>query len=239
MQPAWVLNRRPYGDNSLLLEFFTANDGRCSALVRGVRQRRPGGHWALILQLFSPVLITLSGRGELKNLKNAEASSPAYRLEGNALICGLYLNELLVNALPKFEAHPDIFLAYSCAIEALVSDAVEPILRRFELTLLNTLGYQIDWMLDEDGNPIIDGREYQFEAGRGFYRETDSLRGRFPPLQGACVRRIQKWVQHGGELLAPDATDLKLINRQSINYLTGGKLVKSRELFLQAQKPPQ
>ena len=30
-QPAWVLGRKNYGDNGLLVEFFTGEWGRCGA----------------------------------------------------------------------------------------------------------------------------------------------------------------------------------------------------------------
>ena len=46
MQPAWVLGRRNYGDNGLLVELFMADGGRSSAVAKGVFRRKAGGSLA-------------------------------------------------------------------------------------------------------------------------------------------------------------------------------------------------
>ena len=42
-QPAWVLSRQSYGDSGMLVEFFSAELGRCGAVVRGAHRRKRGG----------------------------------------------------------------------------------------------------------------------------------------------------------------------------------------------------
>ena len=68
-QPAWVLSRRSYGDSGMLVEFFSAELGRCGAVVRGAHRRKRGGSLASLLQPFHPLLITFAGRSELKTLR--------------------------------------------------------------------------------------------------------------------------------------------------------------------------
>ena len=94
-QPAWVLSRKNYGDNGLLVEFFTLELGRCGAIVRGAHRRKRGGSLAALLQPFCPLLIVLAGRGDLKTLRMAEAPAAGYPLKGELLMSGLYMNELL------------------------------------------------------------------------------------------------------------------------------------------------
>ena len=99
LAPAFVLHRRRYGDTSLLLELFAREQGRIAAVARGAaqaRSRRSG-----LLQGFMPLLVTWSGRGEVATLGKAEAAGAPVRLQGTALFCGLYMNELLIRLLPR------------------------------------------------------------------------------------------------------------------------------------------
>ena len=98
-QPAWVLSRKAYGDNGLLVEFFTAEWGRCGAVVRGAHRKKRGGSLATLLQPFQPLLVSLMGKGELKSLRQAEAPSAGVLLRGESLMSGLYLNELLLSLI--------------------------------------------------------------------------------------------------------------------------------------------
>ncbi len=56
-QPAWVLSRKAYGDNGLLVEFFTADWGRCGAVVKGAHRKSEvaASH---ALQPFQPLLVS-------------------------------------------------------------------------------------------------------------------------------------------------------------------------------------
>ncbi|MEJ6540579.1 MAG: recombination protein O N-terminal domain-containing protein, partial [Halioglobus sp.] len=62
LQPAYVLHSRPYRDTSVLLEVFTAEYGRISLVARGTRRQTRRGSKAALLQLFSPLLLSFSGR---------------------------------------------------------------------------------------------------------------------------------------------------------------------------------
>ena len=155
MQPAWVLGRRPYRDSSYLVNFLTAADGRLSGVVKGAHRKQRGGMMAALMQPFQPLLVKFGGSSELKYVAAAESASIRRMLVGETLFSGLYLNELLTRLLPKFDAVPTLFAAYGEAIE-LISSSVDPelALRRFELLLLEELGYQIQWQRDFEDRPI-------------------------------------------------------------------------------------
>ena len=74
LQPAYILHSRPYRDTSLLLEVFTAEHGRISLVGKGARRRSRGGSNAALLQPFSPLLVSFSGRSDLKNLTQVESA---------------------------------------------------------------------------------------------------------------------------------------------------------------------
>ena len=50
LQPGYVLHSRMYRDTSLLLEVFTAQQGRVSLVARGARRRSRKGSRAALLQ---------------------------------------------------------------------------------------------------------------------------------------------------------------------------------------------
>ena len=232
-QPAWVLSRQSYGDNGMLVEFFSAELGRCGAVVRGAHRRKRGGSLASLLQPFHPLLITFAGRSELKTLRSAEAPRPGYLLRGDALMSGLYLNELLGRSLPRMDVSPALFLAYGQAIESLYEGAGEKSLRRFELVLLSELGYRVAWDSDEQREPIRAEAHYRFEVGRGFCvadgSDAETRGDRLLP--GADIIRLGQWWEGAGPLGNEELSLLKRVTRVAVSQLTGGRVIQTREVF--------
>ena len=99
---AYVLHKRPYRETSMLVDFFTLEQGRVSAVAKGARGNSKSDRKSL-LQGFQKAELDLSGRSNLKNLGKIEASGAVIRLSEKALYCGFYLNEILSRALPEAE----------------------------------------------------------------------------------------------------------------------------------------
>ena len=238
LQPAWVLNRKAYGDSGLLIELLTAESGRCSAVVRGAHRRKQGGSLAALLQPFSPLLITLVGRGELRTLRAAESPRPSYALRGDALMSGLYVNELVNRVVPRFDPYPDVFMSYGESVEALSNGPSERTLRRFELRLLSELGYRIDWFCDSEGDEIQPESTYRFEVGCGFcpvlVAEKAGATG--PVITGAQVTAVADWLAVGQAAPTLDWTPIKQITRAALNQLTAGRTLHSRDIYRQLKK---
>ena len=232
-QPAWVLSRQSYGDSGMLVEFFSAELGRCGAVVRGAHRRKRGGSLASLLQPFHPLLITFVGRSELKTLRSAEAPRPGYLLRGDALMSGLYLNELLVRSLPRMDVSPSLFLAYGQAIESLNEEVSEESLRRFELVLLSELGYSVAWDSDEQREPIRAEAHYRFEVDRGFcVAESAAAPSRSERLLlGAHIIRLGQWWEGADALAIDELSLLKGITRAAVSQLTGGRVIRTREVL--------
>tara|TARA_B100001093_G_scaffold489410_1_gene527548 strand:+ start:140 stop:880 length:741 start_codon:yes stop_codon:yes gene_type:complete len=232
-QPAWVLFRQSYGDSGMLVEFFSVELGRCGAVVRGVHRRKRGGSLASLLQPFHPLLIIFAGRSELKTLRSAEAPRPGYLLRGDALMSGLYLNELLVRSLPRMDVSRSLFLAYGQAIESLYEGAGERSLRRFELVLLSELGYSVAWDSDEQREPIRAEAHYRFEVDRGFCvaeRAAAPSRGD-RLLSGEHIIRLGQWWEGADALGIDELSLLKGITRAAVSQLTGGRVIRTREVL--------
>ncbi len=95
----FVLHGWPYKETSLLVEAFTREEGRIAMVARGAKRPRSELHG--VLQAFQPVSLSWYGAGELKTLLRAEWRGGLPLLSGSALLCGFYLNELLLKLLPR------------------------------------------------------------------------------------------------------------------------------------------
>ncbi len=166
-QPAFVLHARAYRETSLLLECLTRDQGRIGVVARGVRGTRSRLHRA-DLEPFQRLLMDLSRRGELATLRAVEPDGPAWRLRGQALLSGMYLNELLVRLCARQDPHPLVFDAYAATLDALhAGEAAGWTLRRFERDLLAALGYALQLRDDEHGEPLEAQAWYRYEPEQG------------------------------------------------------------------------
>ncbi|MDX7999315.1 DNA repair protein RecO [Xenorhabdus sp. Reich] len=226
-QRAFVLHGRPYSETSLLLDFFTENEGRVRVLAKGARSRR--SHLKGCLQPFTPLLIRWSGRGEVKTLRDAEPVSLALPLTGSVLYSGLYVNELLSRVLEQGSAYPPLFFDYLQCLQLLAASKFTPeyALRRFELALLTNMGYGVDYLhCAGSGEPVTDTMTYRYREEKGFIASLiiDHYSFTGHELKALAV----------GEF--PDSVTLKAakrFTRIALKPYLGGKPLKSRELFRQ------
>ncbi|MGH8121344.1 MAG: DNA repair protein RecO, partial [Rudaea sp.] len=110
-QPAFILHARAYRETSLLLECLTRDHGRVGLVARGVRRERARTPRAL-LQPLTPLQLGWSGRGEIATLIQIDAAGSAFDLRGDALLCALYLNELVQRLTPRQDGHAGLFADY-------------------------------------------------------------------------------------------------------------------------------
>ena len=152
-QPGFVLHSYPYRETSLIVEVFSRDHGRVGLVAKGAR--RPMSQLRGVLMAFQPLLIDWSGGGEMKTLVRAEWMGGQPLLGGQALLCAYYANELLMRLMPREDAHPRLHQAYGEALRALAaSEPQEVVLRRFELALLQELGYGMPLDVDANGEPV-------------------------------------------------------------------------------------
>jgi len=229
--PACILHRRDYRNTSLLLELFTPQQGRLPAIAKGVKTAR--SHRAALLQPFSPLLVSLSGRGEIQSLGQAEAEGRAYRLIGDRRYCGFYINELMMRLLERRDPYPGLYAFYLQTLERLTSqDAPDQCLRDFEIQLMNELGYGL--LLDQTadtGEPVEPDLTYHYVIEQGPLR-----RGMGPADHQIHGRTLL--CLHNRQLLdETGASEAKRLMRRVLAHYLGDKPLKSRELFQGLKKP--
>lgn len=226
-QRGFVLHRRAYSETSLLVDVFTEDTGRLSLLARGARARRSA--WKSVLQPFTPLLLRWSGKGGLKILTKAEPAAITLPLQQTALYSGFYVNELICRVLEQETAQPQLFQDYLRCLTELAGTplAVEPVLRRFEFQLLQSLGYGVDFLhCAGSGQPIDENMTYRYREEQGFMASLikDNLTFYGRDLLAFEQRRFD------------DSTVLqaaKRFTRFALKPYLGSKPLKSRELFSQ------
>ena len=242
-QPAYILHSRPFRDTSLILELLTPNYGRIACIAKGARRDKQRRQRAL--QPFSPLLITLLGRHDLKTLGPVEAAGQSLWLKGRAVYAGLYVNELLMRLLPEGDAQESVFAAYQQLLHQLAglagesnSELEEP-LRRFEIQLLRESGNLP--LLDFSpvaGTPVEATSHYRLVEEEGFVPVV------IPPQRALRADEFS-----GAELLALGVAldsermeeralvTAKRLGRLLLRPLLGERPLKSRELFRQVYHP--
>jgi DNA repair protein RecO (recombination protein O) len=165
-EPGYVLHTYPYKETSLIVEAFTRRHGRVALLARGAR--RPRSAMRGVLLSFHPLRLGWSGSTELGTLMAAEWSGALHHLAGRGLMCGFYLNELLLRLLPRDDAHERLFDMYGETLTRL-STAMDfaAVLRGFEKRMLAELGYAPLLDQDAESRPIDPLRRYLYEPERG------------------------------------------------------------------------
>jgi DNA repair protein RecO (recombination protein O) len=174
-----VLHTYPYKETSLIVEAFTRAYGRVALLARGAR--RPRSAMRGVLLSFHPLRLGWSGSSEMGNLISAEWSGALQALSGRGLMCGFYLNELLLRLLPRDDAHETLFDIYGDSLRRLAEGEAQPsVLRGFEKRLLSELGYAP--LLEREalsGAPIEASRRYVYEPDRGPVATSGSMNNDF------------------------------------------------------------
>ena len=225
-QPGFVLHSYPYRETSLIVEIFSRDHGRIGLVAKGAR--RPMSQLRGVLMAFQPLLIDWSGGGEMKTLVRAEWQGGQPLLGGQALLCAYYLNELLMRLLPREDPHPVLYRAYGDALRALAAgEGQEVVLRRFELALLQELGYGLQLDADADGVPVRPELRYAYIIERGAVPLDEYGIDDPSVVAGRVLLDMAR-----GDFREPETlAGAKALMRRLIQHYLGGQVLQSRRVF--------
>ncbi len=225
---AVILHTRPYRESSQLVDLFCRTHGRFRVVANGTRGSRNGA--SRKLQTFVPLFAHWRGRNELKTLVGAEPNGAVPCWGGRTLYIGLYINELMTRLLPEHDPHPELFDHYVELLRALpVTADVEPLLRRFELMLLEQLGYGVD--LDTEsvsGTPVEPQGWYRFVAEEGFVLTREGAGGNGANVFIGADLQAMAVGNYSSENVRRTA---KRLLRIALEAHLGGRPLRSREFF--------
>lgn len=230
-EPAYVLHSYPFKETSLVVEVFTRNLGRLGLVARGAR--RPRSSLRGLLMAFQPLSLSWAGKAELRTLHRAEWLAGGPQLSGLSLMCGFYLNELLLKLLAREDPHEGLYLAYEEALEAF--RGAEPpawALRRFEKRLLRELGYGM--LLDRDvaGDPIRRDANYAYLLERGPQLVSEPGPAATVELSGKTLLDMAADDYHDPLTLQQSRALMRLV----LNHHLGGQVLHTRQLLREMQQ---
>jgi len=232
-ESGFILHTYPFKETSVVAEVFTRNHGRVALIARGAR--RPASALRGLMQPFTPLLLSWFGKSELKTLHAAEWQGGLMAPQGRALMCGFYLNELLLRLLARGDAHDILFDRYIATLDQLAGETCstdyERILRRFEKNLLSEIGYGATFDVDADSGAAVDASaRYVFQPERGARRNLDDSPASAQP---GCAVSGQTLIDLAADRFERPATlaEAKSLMRALINHTLDGKPLYTRQLL--------
>ena len=166
LQPAFILHGRDFRNTSRLLDVFTLDYGRVTLVAKGARSSR--SKLQGVLEPFSPLIISWSGKGDVQTLTGAESVKNTINLLGKQVMSAYYINELLQRLMTVHDPHFELFGIYKETLENFSHTDEESVLRMFEKKLLAEIGYGLNLETDaENGTSLIKDELYYYDLERG------------------------------------------------------------------------
>ncbi|MFL6709919.1 MAG: DNA repair protein RecO [Massilia sp.] len=225
-QPGFVLHSYPYKETSLIVDIFTRDFGRIGVVAKGAK--RPHSQLRGVLQTFQPLSMSFSGRNELRTLIDAEWVGGMLPLERTALLCGFYLNELLVKLLARDDPHPALFDQYVDTLNQLAhNEPAQIVLRKFERALLKETGVAADLgRCAPSGDAVEPGQDYVVDPERG--PRPRRVADVWPAVDGQTLLDIQ-----AGNYDAPQTqAEAKQLMRFLLAHQLGGAPLNTRQILI-------
>ncbi|MDQ1919123.1 DNA repair protein RecO [Massilia pseudoviolaceinigra] len=225
-QPSFVLHSYPYKETSLIVDMFTRDFGRVGLVAKGAK--RPLSKLRGVLQTFQPLQAAWSGKSELRTLIDAEWVGGMLPLEKTALLCGFYLNELLVKLIARDDPHPALFDHYVSTLNQLAHNEPAPIvLRKFERALLKETGVAADLTRCTSTRTAVEPHgQYVVDPERGARpaRDADS----WPAVSGKTLLDMER------EDYSDPVTQAqsKVLMRFLLAHQLGGSPLNTRQILI-------
>jgi DNA repair protein RecO (recombination protein O) len=229
-QPAFVLHSYPYRETSLIIDVLSRDHGRLALVAKGAK--RPHSALRGVLQTFQPLSLAWSGKSEMRTLTGAEWVGGMLPLTGDALLCGFYVNELLVRFCAREDPHPQLFHHYVVTLTRLAHD--EPpvqVLRSFERVLLRETGYAMALDRTVARKAVLADGRYVFDPERGVREASDEWPAPWPVVSGQTLLDMEKDDYHRAQTVAQSKTLMRFL----LNTYLGGAPLATRQILIDLQ----
>lgn len=228
LEQAYCMHARRYRESSRIVEILTPEHGLVSCLAHSSKKKNSS-----VDLLFTPLLISWSGKGELFTLTHVESVEVKQVTSPAVSIMGMYLNELILKLVPKSSPSKEIFELYENVIRLLENgDSQEKILRLFEIELLELVGHglSLDKEVDHE-TPITEDEFYRYDVGLGPAKVPHENTA-WNVIKGSTLIGLQSPLSMNASCLS----EAKRLMRGVINWHLDGRLLHSREIlqFMQA-----
>ena len=140
----YLLSKNNYDENSIIIEVFTQNHGKCSGLVYGGASRKN----KKIFQIGNKIFINWKSRGENKSgyftVELIEPISPYFFDDKKRSMCILSSSSIVNILLPEQQINKKIYNSYSYFLNNLYLNNWIVNYIRWEVSLIKELGYDIN-----------------------------------------------------------------------------------------------
>ncbi|CAG4890689.1 DNA repair protein RecO [Paraburkholderia gardini] len=229
-QPAFVLHSYPYRETSLIVDVLSRDHGRLALVAKGAK--RPHSALRGVLQTFQPLALSWSGKSEVRTLTGAEWVGGMLPLAGDALLCGFYVNELLVKFCAREDPHPQLFHHYVVTMTRLAHD--EPpvqVLRSFERVLLRETGYAMALDRTVTRRAVVADGRYVFDPERGVREASGELPAQWPVIAGQTLLDMEQDDYHRPQTISQSRTLMRFL----LNTYLAGTPLATRQILIDLQ----
>jgi len=231
-EPAYLMHQRPFSESSQIINLFSRHFGRVDVIAKG--SKRPKSKFKSFLQPFLPILVSWSGRSQLKTLRSIDLNiKQKTTLPNTQLMSAFYLNELILSLLSTTDPYSELFDCYALTIDKLSDiDSSEAVLRIFEINLLSQIGYAINFQTEAMSSNEIEAEQvYRFVVEQGFIR-SNTTTPHHTLIKGSIIKAIDKGDYSTSQILKV----AKRITRESIKYHLSGKELNTKKVFRSIHK---
>lgn len=226
LQAAFILHGRDFQNTSRLLDVFTKDFGRITLVAKGARSAR--SKMQGILQPFTSLIISWTGKGDVQTLTGAETVKSSINLSGKQVMSGYYVNELIQRLVTFHDPHSDLFSVYQTTLENLsTGNDDELILRCFEKNMLAEIGYGL--CLDTEsisGTKINKDLMYHYDVENGPIVESAEFVSDDILIKGQTLLDL-----FFEKFTSPQSKkEAKRLMRVILNHHLGDKPLKTRNL---------
>ena len=223
--PAFVLRRKPFREQSLLLDLFTESHGKITCIAKYSKTQA-----ARLRAIFEPLRlldVRWRGRGEVFTLFDVDEVQ-RFSLKEAALIQGTYATEILLRGLETGQALPELFHLYHTLLEVLNHQPSLSLLNQFELAFLEQHNQVLNLEADDlTGELLNPQHSYRFHANHGIVPAPTVIKEKGITISGQLLCALRQ-----PDTLTPEQRhELRQVLDQMMYYHLNGKTLYARQLL--------
>ena len=146
----YLLSKNNFDENSIIIEAFTLNHGKCSGLVYGGASRKH----KKIFQIGNKIFLNWKSRGENKSgyytVELIKPITPSFFDDKKRSICILSITSILKILLPERQINQKIYDSFEDMLNNLNNENWIELYIEWELSLIKNLGYEFDFKSNKE-----------------------------------------------------------------------------------------
>ena len=146
MDEGYLLFKTNFDENSIIIDAFTLNHGKCSGVVYGGSSRKLKKNF----QIGNKISLNWKSKGENKigyfSTELIKPISPLFFDDKKRSICVLAATSILKILLPERQINKKIYLSFERLVEQFNHDDWIKLYIFWELSLIKELGFEVDFL---------------------------------------------------------------------------------------------